>query len=182
MGKKEGKRGSGKGITIYVVILLIIILGSGGYLGYRIYNANKDRTEETSAEATEEVVDERTVQIFQGDDRPVAVMIDNHKDAWAQSGLNDAYMIYEIIVEGSETRLMALFKGKDTNIIGPVRSARHYFLDYALENDALYGHIGWSPQAEDDIDELGVNNINGLIYDSGKERTELEKFTKICTT
>ena len=136
--------------------------------------ANKDRTDTTSTNANseEEVVEEKQIQIFNGDERPVAVMIDNHKDAWAQSGLNDSYMVYEIIVEGSETRLMALFKGKDVGIIGPVRSSRHYFLDYALENDAIYGHIGWSPQAESDIDLLNVNNINGLIYDSGRERTE----------
>ncbi len=40
-------------------------------------------------------------------------MIDNHNLAWPQAGLNDAYMVYEIVVEGGETRLMALFKGKD---------------------------------------------------------------------
>lgn len=60
-------------------------------------------------------------------------MIDNHKGAWPQVGLNSAYSVYEIIVEGGETRLMALFKGVDLEKIGPVRSARHYFLDYALE-------------------------------------------------
>lgn len=40
-------------------------------------------------------------------------MIDNHKGAWPQVGLNSAYSVYEIIVEGGETRLMALFKGVD---------------------------------------------------------------------
>ena len=57
---------------------------------------------------------------------------------------------------------MALFKGQDLDKIGPVRSSRHYFLDYALENDAIYVHHGWSPQAESDIASLGVNNINGI--------------------
>ena len=102
------------------------------------------------------------VQIFKGSDRPIAVMIDNNKDAMPQAGLNDAYMVYEIIVEGGESRLMALFKGVNLEKIGPVRSARHYFLDYALENDAIYVHYGWSPQAESDIKTLGVNNINGI--------------------
>ena len=103
-----------------------------------------------------------TVQIFQGDDRPIAVMIDNNIDALPQAGLNDAYMVYEIIVEGGESRLMALFKGANLQSIGPVRSARHYFLDYALENDAIYVHYGWSPQAQSDIRTLGVSNINGI--------------------
>jgi len=89
-------------------------------------------------------------------------MIDNHTGAWPQAGLNDAYMVYEIIVEGGETRLMPVFKGVDLDKIGPIRSSRHYFLDYALENNAIYVHFGWSPQAEKDISRLKVNNINGI--------------------
>lgn len=89
-------------------------------------------------------------------------MIDNHTGAWPQAGLNKAYIVYEIIVEGGETRLMALFKNQEIDKIGPVRSSRHYFLDYALENDAIYVHYGWSPQAESDIKYLSVNNINGI--------------------
>ena len=89
-------------------------------------------------------------------------MIDNHSGAWPQANLNKAYLVYEIVVEGGETRLMALFKGQNLDKIGPVRSSRHYFLDYALENDAIYVHHGWSPQAQSDISTLGVNNINGI--------------------
>ena len=93
-------------------------------------------------------------------------MIDNHKKAWPQANLNKAYLVYEIVVEGGETRLMALFKGQDLEKIGPIRSSRHYFLDYALENDAIYVHHGWSPQAESDISILKVNNINGIAESS----------------
>ncbi|GAE88175.1 hypothetical protein JCM21531_1600 [Acetivibrio straminisolvens JCM 21531] len=39
---------------------------------------------------------------------------------------------------------MPVFWGQKTELIGPVRSARHYFLDYAMEHDAIYVHIGWS--------------------------------------
>lgn len=176
MSKKESK--SGKGAIIFLVFLLIVIVGAGGYLGFRIYNANKDKDRDPatavniSGGISSNSDEEKSVQIYKGTDRPIAVMIDNHKDAWPQIGLNDAYMVYEIIVEGAETRLMALYKDKDVDQIGPVRSARHYFLDYALENDAIYGHIGQSPQADSDIEYLGVNNINGLYYDSGTARTE----------
>ena len=99
----------------------------------------------------------KTVQIFKGNDRPIAVMIDNHNDAWPQAGIQKAYMVYEIVVEGGETRLMALFKGTEIEKIGPVRSARHYFLDYAMENDAIYVHFGWSPQAQSDIKKYTIN-------------------------
>lgn len=92
-------------------------------------------------------------------------MIDNHKDAWPQAGLQKAYMVYEIVVEGGETRLMALFKGADVDKIGPVRSARHYFIDYAMENDAIYVHFGQSPQAASDIKKYSINDINGISED-----------------
>ena len=148
---------------ILVVILLIIILTCVGILVYRSYIDKKPiEVVETNNEINEPVEEEKKVQIYSGSDRPIAVMIDNHKSALPQAGLNDAYMVYEIIVEGGESRLMALFKNVDVQKIGPVRSSRHYFLDYALENDAIYVHYGWSPQAESDISSLGVNNINGI--------------------
>jgi len=59
-----------------------------------------------------------------------------------------------------------LFKDKDVSLIGPVRSSRHYFVDYSSESDALYIHFGWSPQAETDIKRLAINNINGLYDDA----------------
>ena len=95
--------------------------------------------------------------------RSYAVMINNHSQARAHhAGLQDAYLIYEIIVEGGLTRYMALFKDQETAKIGSVRSSRHYFLDYAMENDAIYVHWGWSPQAQGDISTYKINNINGL--------------------
>ena len=95
--------------------------------------------------------------------RSYAVMINNHSQARAHhAGLQDAYLIYEIIVEGGLTRYMALFKDQETAKIGSVRSSRHYFLDYAMENDAIYVHWGWSPQAQSDIATYKINNINGL--------------------
>ena len=104
--------------------------------------------------------------IFSGDKRPIAVMIDNEKPAWVNhGGLNSAYMLYEFIIEGGETRIMAFFKNVAPEYIGPVRSARHYFLDYAMEHDAIFVHFGWSPLAESNIKTLGINNING-IYDT----------------
>lgn len=94
--------------------------------------------------------------------RPVAVSINNNHAAWPHSGLQDAYLAYELIAEGGITRILAFYKDKDTSKIGSVRSARHYFLDYILENDAIFVHYGQSPQAKSDLKELGINNLNGL--------------------
>lgn len=154
------------GTKILIAMLVLLIIGTGGVLAYKIV---KDKEKQETVVAEEPLVEpekeEKTVQIFQGNDRPIAVMIDNHSDAWPQAGLQKAYMVYEIIVEGGETRLMALFKGADAEKIGPVRSARHYFLDYAMENDAIYTHFGESPQADSDIRKYSIHEIDGIAED-----------------
>jgi len=167
-----------KELVILIAVLVILILVAGGILAYKlivkkpIETANIDTVQnieennEEEEESKEMVVPQKQVEIFKGDSRPIAIMIDNQKNAWPQINLSQAYLIYEIIVEGGETRLMALFKGKDLEQVGPIRSSRHYFLDYALENDAIYVHHGWSPQAQADIVSLGVNNINGISESS----------------
>jgi hypothetical protein len=95
--------------------------------------------------------------------RPYAIMIDNEgTKSLPQGGLNKAQLIYEIIVEGGETRLMPVFWGVNPELIGPVRSSRHYFLDYSMEHDAIYVHFGWSPMAQNDISKFRINNINGV--------------------
>ena len=155
-----------KGVRILIIVLVILIIVAGGVLAYKIVQDKKE-TEPVSEENNVIVapVEEKKVQIFQGNDRPIAVMIDNHNLAWPQGGLNQAYMVYEIIVEGGETRLMALFKGVDVEKIGPVRSARHYFIDYAMENDAIYTHFGQSPQAQSDLKKYSIDDINGIAED-----------------
>lgn len=95
-------------------------------------------------------------------ERPIAVMIDNQSMALPHAGLQDAYIVYEIVAEGGITRLMAVFKDRDTTLIGPVRSSRHYYLDYAMENDAIYAHYGWSERARKNIGALDINNLNGI--------------------
>ena len=155
------------GVKVLIVILVILIIIAGAVLAYKI-TQDKNNTETITGEEQtnlEQPVEEKQVQIYSGNDRPIAVMIDNHSDAWPQAGLNQAYMVYEIIVEGGETRLMALFKGVDLEKIGPVRSARHYFIDYAMENDAIYVHFGQSPQAQSDIKKYSINDINGISED-----------------
>lgn len=155
------------GVKVLITILVILVIVAGGVLAYKITQSKK---EETTVSNEDNILvgtakEEKKVQIFQGNERPFAVMIDNHKDAWPQAGLQKAYMVYEIVVEGGETRLMTLFKGADVDKIGPVRSARHYFIDYAMENDAIYVHFGQSPQAASDIKKYSINDINGISED-----------------
>lgn len=155
------------GVKVLIAILVILIIVAGAILAYKIMQ-DKNNQEVVAEEnnVLTATIEEKEVQIFNGNDRPIAVMIDNHDDAWPQAGLQRAYMVYEIIVEGGETRLMALFKGADdVEKIGPVRSARHYFIDYAMENDAIYVHFGESPQASSDIKKYSIDEIDGISED-----------------
>jgi len=96
--------------------------------------------------------------------RPVAVMIDNETDkVLPQGGLGQAQVVYEALVEYGDTRYMALFWDNLPDYIGPVRSARHYFLDYAMEYDAIYTHIGWSDYAYRDLQIYKIDNIDGVM-------------------
>lgn len=94
--------------------------------------------------------------------RPLAVMIDNAPAARPQAGLNKADLVYEVLVEGGITRFMAVFLESDSDFLGPVRSARHYFLDLALGLDAVYVHVGGSPQAYEEIPLLKVDNLDNM--------------------
>ncbi len=161
MRSKNGQAGT----SVLVVILVILIIVAGSILAYKIIKDKQNQETTVAEEVVKPKEEEKTIQIFQGNERPIAVMIDNHNGAWPQAGLQKAYMIYEIIVEGGETRLMALFKGAEAEKIGPVRSARHYFIDYAMENDAIYVHFGESPQASSDIKKYSVNEIDGITED-----------------
>lgn len=163
---------------IMTVIGVIIALISIGVISFMILDSNDLPIEDNNIEENEnnsndnnnnnlEELKELKIVDVNSNSRPVAVMINNLNAARTyQSGLQDAYIVYEMIVEGGITRMMALFKDKDTSRIGSVRSSRHYFLDYALENDAIYVHFGWSPQAESDISSLSINNVNGLSDDA----------------
>ncbi len=168
--KKKG------GVKIFVTVLILLIAVAGVLFTMKILGdkenvetANSDNVL-TNVDDVNETVTEpevvKTPETLSGTSRPIAVMIDNHIDAMPQAGLEQADIVYELKVEGGETRLMLILQdNKDLSRIGPVRSSRHDFLDYALENDAIYVHYGWSPQAKSDISKLGVNNING-IYES----------------
>ena len=92
--------------------------------------------------------------------RPLAVMINNYIDARPQSGLINADLVYEVIAEGGITRFLAFFLSKTPEKIGPIRSAREYYLVLVKElGDAVFMHIGWSPQALEAIETWPVRSL-----------------------
>ena len=158
MAKKKKRKKDGKLIAICLFIIMLCLCG----IGYYYLADNGEVLQKLIPDVEEEkltIVDEDSRK------RPIAVMYDNNVGYNAHAGLQDSYLNYEMIVEGGLTRIMAIFKDKEVSLIGPVRSSRHYFLDYSLESDAIYCHYGWSEFAKTDITTLGVNNINGLTND-----------------
>lgn len=134
------------------LILLILVTGCGKE---KVNNEEINTPiEEQKKEEVKFIVDENSKT------RPFAVMINCHNHALPQAGLNDAYIVYELMVEGGITRMMALFKDVESAKIGSIRSARTQYLDYALENDAIYVHAGGANDALSDIRTLGIDDID----------------------
>lgn len=96
------------------------------------------------------------------ENRPIAVMLDNMFLARPQAGLSEADVVYEILAEGLITRYMAIFYSQEPENIGPVRSARPYFIEKALEYDPYYVHVGGSMQALSDVKRYAMADIDGL--------------------
>jgi len=99
--------------------------------------------------------------------RPYAVMINNIKVASPQSGLSAADILYEALVEYGITRFMAVFEAQDamadtTSRIGSVRSARHYYVNFANELDAIYVHFGGTSYATDEINSSKADEVDGI--------------------
>ncbi len=94
------------------------------------------------------------------------IMLDGHFDALPIKGVNEAAIIYEAPMEGVTTRFLAIYPaGQNIAEVGPVRSARPYFLDWLAEyGDALYMHCGGSPEALDLIQERKIFDANEFYW------------------
>lgn len=142
-------------ISVILVIGVALLLLLGSKKDSTLPKITKKNSKTPTIESNLKIVD------LNSKTRPYAVMINNLGAARPlQSGLQDAMIIYEMIVEGGLTRYMAVFQDQNTERIGSIRSARHYFLDYALENDAIYVHHGNSPQAAADFKTLNIDRIS----------------------
>ncbi len=102
--------------------------------------------------------------------RPLGIMIENHSDSRPQSGINAADVTYEAVAEGGITRTLNIYYCQDAGIVGPVRSARTYFLDFVSEygDNPLYAHVGGAntPGPADALGQIndygwgGYNDLN----------------------
>jgi hypothetical protein len=92
----------------------------------------------------------------------ILVMIDNYEPARPQMGIDKADIVFEIIAEGGITRYMALFYTEAAATIGPVRSARYYFVQLAKGMDLPYAHVGGADDAFAMIGNLRIKDIDEI--------------------
>ncbi len=142
----------------FLIIFIIIIVFSAIAFGTMIYSgarpfffqwlAGREKTVAGKECAAFGKLDGACLAKGEAEKYPVAVMIDNKKESWPQAGLSYAGLVFEAPVEGGITRFLAIYTtGETIKKIGPVRSIRPYYIDWAGEFGALMAHIGGSPEA-----------------------------------
>ena len=165
-----------KNIWKYLDIILIIISLILSFFAYQIitnYYSQADQPLKKIVEEQKEKEDNSCVDCKQravdgvlvpeGEENyfPLAVVIENHTEARPQAGLSKANLVIEAEVEGGITRFLAFFAdNKKPDRIGPIRSARPYFVDWAKGLSSLYVHVGGSPEALAKIIKGNVLNLN----------------------
>jgi hypothetical protein len=98
---------------------------------------------------------------------PVAVMIDDLSAARPQSGFSSASVVWQAPAEGGIPRYMMIFGETRPTDVGPVRSARYYYIAWAAEWKAVYAHAGGSPQA---LAALRASGNGQLVYNADEFR------------
>jgi hypothetical protein len=156
-------------VTIFVFVVFIIVLGFIFWkyvdLFYGALNVNQTEKvvnqKKTCQDCVRRFIDGVYVKPGEENLHPIAVIIENHVDARPQFGLSEANLVYEAEAEGGITRYLAVYSdGENLEKIGPVRSARPYFVDWARELSALFIHCGGSPEALVKISKENIFNLN----------------------
>jgi hypothetical protein len=162
---------AGDGPVVYVVgglIVLAVVAGLWILLPGDGVNVSAPDIVEVES-PSEGFVHPLTGMVTDEEVRPAvyAVVVENSADARPQDGVQDAFMVYEAPVEGNITRWLALFSADvEISEIGPVRSARPYFVDWAQEWNALFAHIGGSPEALEMIEDREIHDLNEFYWAS----------------
>jgi hypothetical protein len=105
-------------------------------------------------------------------------MVDDQADARPQSGFNSASIVWQAPAEGGIPRYMLIFQENAPGMVGPVRSARYYFIAWAAEWRAVYVHAGGSPQA---LSTLRSQGNGQLVYNADDFRYEGRYLWRIKT-
>lgn len=148
-----------------IIIPIVVLLLGAGVAGALIFAKKSGPTNVSNTTSSQllgpRVIDGVVVPAGQENLPPVGVIVENLVSVRPQSGLASANLVFEALVEGGITRFLAIYAAAvDVHEIGPVRSARSYFVDWAKEFDALLAHEGGSPQALAAIRDLDIRDLH----------------------
>jgi len=143
------KRRVGIAISVLCALLIAVLLLAGcRNLFSRSKARPQPRTNQQNAVSTFTCpIDGLPVSTELVYQRPLAVMVENSPASRPQSGLKDACVVYEAVTEGGITRFLAVYVHGAPKVIGPVRSTRPHFINFAREYDAALVHCGQSYEA-----------------------------------
>ncbi len=155
-------------LPIFIVIFVILLSLLNKYhnnaseTDNSINTFNEEKSEEDYCDnCVRGLLDGVLTEASKSNPYPVAVVIDNHIDARPPVGLSRAKLVYETEAEGNITRYLAFFDVNDNiDEMGPIRSARPYFVDWTEGLSALLVHCGGSPSALAKIIKENINNLN----------------------
>jgi hypothetical protein len=151
------------------IVFGVLLLAGGGFWAWKIaHPANKASVGKVTKTKKEEPKPTTAASNLTGlqvdptiNQRPVTgVMIENSPDARPQSGLEQAGVVFEAVAEGGITRFLALYQDTQPAYIGPIRSARPYYLMWLQGFDASIAHVGGSPEALNDIKSWGIKDLD----------------------
>lgn len=141
-----------------LILLLVLALLAGG-IAFALRNDETYKQSKQSQLTGLDVSEEKAK-------RPIlSVMIGNSEEARPQTGLGSAGIVFETITEGGITRYLALYQENTPEEIGPVRSLRMYFLDWATGFDASIAHVGGSAESLDEVDDRDAKSLSQFTYD-----------------
>lgn len=176
-------------VLISVAIFIVAGVAAGHYLkkkgGTQTVSINKPKVTPTPVTYQSPLDGALYTSKELVDRHPLAVSIENHPDARPQSGLSDASIVYEAITEGGITRFLAIFGPKDAKEVGPIRSARLFFMDWLKEYDAFFAHAGGNEDALANIDSYKIKDLNHsakYFYRDSKGRSVASEHTLFSST
>ena len=155
-------KGNGKSKRLIFILLIAVVTIIGIVLICIKFLSKSSESKNIDVKKPDDPVVEKQVQIIDinSKTRPYAVMINCLNEALPQSGLDKAYIVYELMVEYGITRMFALFKDVDFDKVGSVRSVRSQYLPYLFENDAILVHAGGQKETIDRIANEGITHID----------------------
>lgn len=149
-------------LAVYIIIIcLALIIGAAG--GYIVFISQK-------MPISPDIKDINEIQAKDSRKLLLGVIVENEISSRPfHEGLSDAQIVYEALAEGGITRFFAIFDPDYEKKIGPVRSARPYFIDFAHEYESIFAHVGGSDEALKRLRKEKIFDVEQFLYEKDKK-------------